>query len=82
MHQIPVILVDVFERLYSDLSDSEDAVAVFGHDRIQHGVATVGDIRKMCRGKSKDAEICIQSDGWGLYVKASERKPVNPTGWH
>ena len=62
------MLVRVFERDYANLPDSDDAVIVFGQDRIGRGVATVGYIRRACAAKSKDALVCAQRDGWGFYV--------------
>ncbi|HEY2471404.1 MAG TPA: hypothetical protein VGI45_26670 [Terracidiphilus sp.] len=63
--------IGLFEQDYGDLADSDHAVKVFG-TKVPEGVATVGDIRKLCSGKPKDASICIQRDGWGFYVAAFE----------
>ena len=49
--------IDYFERDYGHLPDSDDATKVFGTGSIEKGWATVGDIRKACQGRSKDASI-------------------------
>jgi len=60
--------VDFFERDYGHLSDSEDAVKVFGSSSIKAGISTVGDIRNAVKGHPKDASIYPKNDGSGFYV--------------
>lgn len=59
---------DFFERDYGHLSDSDDAVKVFGRLSIAEGAATVGDIRGAAKGHPGDASIYPKNDGSGLYV--------------
>jgi hypothetical protein len=60
--------IDYFERDYGHLPDSDDATKVFGTGSIEKGWATVGDIRKACQGRSKDASICLQNEPPGFYI--------------
>jgi len=60
--------VDFFERDYSHLLDSEDAIRVLGRMSIHPGIATVGDIRRAVAGHPKDASVYPENDGSGFYV--------------
>jgi len=55
-----------FERNYGHLPDSADATEVFGVTSIHKGVATVGDIRKVCEGRPKGSSIFTEPNWFRL----------------
>jgi hypothetical protein len=58
-----------FERYYGHLADSEDAVKVLGMASLEKGLTTVGDIRRACAGRPKDASIYPDiTNACGFYV--------------
>ena len=66
--------IDFFERDYGHLSDSEDAFKVFGTASLEKGIAMVGDIRKACIGRPKDASIYPESNASGFYITEGHGK--------
>lgn len=66
---------EFFERHYGILSDKADAAEVFG-ERVQRGVATVGDIRNKLAAHMKNASIYAESDGTALCIADAERRSV------
>lgn len=72
---IVVMTREFFERHYGILSDQADAVEVFGN-KVQRGVATVGDIRSKLADHMKNASIYPEPDGSALCIADAERKSV------
>jgi hypothetical protein len=66
--------IDYFEHNCGHLLDSDDATKALGTASIFKGRKTVGDIRKACEGRAKDASVFPESDGSGFFITEVQGK--------
>ena len=68
------MLISFFERDCGHLENSDDATKALGTLSIPPGIATVGDNRKACQGRPKDASIYPENNASGFYITEGHGK--------